>query len=91
MTVFPLYCMMWHDRPTSFPPPRQRNINSSDGSTASSLLSGDNADNFLLVAISKESTKVLEEGFSSSSSLAAVPRDSHHADVISVVFARTPD
>ena len=36
MTVFPLYCMIWHDLPTSFPPPKHRNINSSEGSTGSS-------------------------------------------------------
>lgn len=36
MTVFPLYCIMWHDRPTSLPPPRQRNMSSSEGSTGSS-------------------------------------------------------
>lgn len=37
MTVFPLYWMMWHERPTSLPPPRQMNLSSSDGSTGSSL------------------------------------------------------
>ena len=36
MTVFPLYCMIWHDRPTSLPPPRQRNLRTSEGSTGSS-------------------------------------------------------
>lgn len=37
MTVLPLYCMIWHDRPTSLPPPRQRNLSSSAGSTGSSM------------------------------------------------------
>lgn len=37
MTVLPLYWTMWQDRPTSFPPPRQRNMSSSEGSTGSSL------------------------------------------------------
>ncbi len=36
MMVLPLYWMMWHDRPTSLPPPRQRNMSSSAGSTGSS-------------------------------------------------------
>lgn len=36
ITVLPLYWMTWHDRPTSFPPPRHRNMSSSDGSTGSS-------------------------------------------------------
>jgi hypothetical protein len=36
MTVFPLYWMMWHDRPTSFPPPKQVKRSSSLGSTGSS-------------------------------------------------------
>ena len=36
MTVLPLYWMIWHERPTSLPPPRQRNMSSSDGSTGSS-------------------------------------------------------
>lgn len=36
MTVLPLYCMIWHDLPTSLPPPKQRNISSSAGSTGSS-------------------------------------------------------
>lgn len=36
ITVLPLYWTMWHDRPTSFPPPRQRNMSSSAGSTGSS-------------------------------------------------------
>lgn len=37
MTVLPLYWMIWQDRPTSLPPPRQRNLSSSAGSTGSSL------------------------------------------------------
>lgn len=37
ITVLPLYWMMWHERPTSLPPPRQMNLSSSDGSTGSSL------------------------------------------------------
>lgn len=36
MTVLPLYWMTWQDRPTSFPPPKQRNMSSSAGSTGSS-------------------------------------------------------
>ena len=36
MMVLPLYWMMWHERPTSLPPPRQRNMSSSAGSTGSS-------------------------------------------------------
>ena len=46
MTVFPLYWMMWHDRPTSLPPPRQRNMSSSDGSIASSVAAAFIADAF---------------------------------------------
>lgn len=36
MTVLPLYWIIWHDLPTSLPPPSARNISSSDGSTGSS-------------------------------------------------------
>ena len=50
MTVLPLYCMMWQDRPTSIPPPRHKNMNSSAGSTGSSI-SGDMAESFLLPAM----------------------------------------
>ena len=50
MTVFPLYWRMWHDRPTSLPPPRHRNISSSAGSTGSSS-AGDMAASFRLVAM----------------------------------------
>lgn len=54
MTVLPLYCMMWQDRPTSIPPPKHKNINSSAGSTGSSI-SGDKAESFLLLAMLGES------------------------------------
>jgi hypothetical protein len=37
MTVLPLYCTIWQDLPTSLPPPKHRNMNSSAGSTGSSL------------------------------------------------------
>ncbi|KAF1995704.1 hypothetical protein P154DRAFT_610117 [Amniculicola lignicola CBS 123094] len=50
MTVFPLYWMMWHERPTSFPPPKHRNMSSSAGSTGSSS-SGAIAASLRLVAI----------------------------------------
>ena len=50
MTVLPLYCMMWQDLPTSIPPPKHKNMNSSAGSTGSSI-SGDMAESFLLPAM----------------------------------------
>jgi len=51
MTVLPLYCRMWQDRPTSLPPPKHRNISSSAGSMGS-ISSGSNAACFRLDAIS---------------------------------------
>ena len=50
MTVLPLYCMMWQDLPTSIPPPKHKNMNSSAGSTGSSI-SGDMAESFLFPAM----------------------------------------
>lgn len=50
MTVLPLYCIMWQDLPTSIPPPKHKNMNSSAGSTGSSI-SGDMAESFLLPAM----------------------------------------
>ena len=50
MTVLPLYWMMWQERPTSIPPPKHKNMNSSAGSTGSSI-SGDIAESFLLLAM----------------------------------------
>ena len=50
MTVLPLYWIMWHDLPTSFPPPRHKNMSSSAGSTGSST-SGESVDSFLLAVI----------------------------------------
>lgn len=38
MTVLPLYWRIWHDLPTSLPPPRHTNMSSSDGSTGSSTV-----------------------------------------------------
>ena len=51
MTVFPLYWMIWQDRPTSLPPPKQRNISSSAGSTGSSVAADAIADAFRLEAM----------------------------------------
>lgn len=51
MTVLPLYWMIWHDRPTSLPPPRQRNMSSSEGSTGSSWAAAFIADAFRLDAM----------------------------------------
>lgn len=51
MTVFPLYWIMWHDRPTSFPPPKHRNMSSSDGSKGSSETEAAMADALRLDAI----------------------------------------
>lgn len=51
MTVLPLYWMIWQDRPTSLPPPRQRNLSSSAGSTGSSLAAFAIAEAFRLDAI----------------------------------------
>lgn len=42
---------MWHDRPTSFPPPKHRNISSSEGSTGSSEADAAIADALRLEAI----------------------------------------
>lgn len=36
ITVLPLYSKIWHDLPTSLPPPKHKNISSSAGSTGSS-------------------------------------------------------
>ena len=59
MTVLPLYCMMWQDLPTSIPPPKHRNMNSSAGSTGSSI-SGDMAESFLLPAMVGASMHTLQ-------------------------------
>ena len=50
MMVLPLYCRIWHDRPTSLQPPKPRKSSCSEGSTVSSSPFA-TADSFLLVAI----------------------------------------
>ena len=50
MTVLPLYCIIWDDRPTSLPPPKFKNISSSEGSIGSSA-SDATADSLRLVAM----------------------------------------
>lgn len=73
MTVLPLYCMMWHDLPTSFPPPSARNISSSEGSIGSST-SGVAASCFRLAAMVDLGVSVVMKDYSESSGSDVPPK-----------------